>query len=151
MSALDELMAKYDAGLNDLPILFFPDEGEQSAAGLDLALFLLWAYSRGQLEEGLSSRLSKSAIHAGSTFADMVRIARACLDDGVRPSNFNDQGRPFALKSLRPGWEYRYHLDLDALFPDEATYADIPELPASIERVFSVLDMRRQQFKDAAT
>lgn len=147
MNPLDELMAQYEQGLDDLPILFFADENDNPATGIDLAIFLLWAYSRSLLEEELAARISNSRFDASCPFADLVRDARAALGDGFRPSNFNENGRPFALKYLRPGWDYRYHLDLDGLFPDEKTYADIPDTQNSIDRVFAVLDMRRDGFQ----
>lgn len=151
MNSLDQLMAHYERGLNDLPILFFPDENTHSATGIDLTLFLLWAYTRSLLEEGLAARLSDSRFDASLSFADLVREARATLGDGFRPSNFNEHGRPFALKYLRPGWDYRYHGDLDSLFPDEKTYADVPESQETIDKVFAVLDLRREQFQKIAS
>lgn len=151
MNSLDQLMARYEKGLNDLPILFFPDENGHPVAGIDAALFLLWANAHSLLEEGIAARLSNSRFDSSSSFADLVREARATLGDGFRPSNFNENGRPFALKYLRPGWTYRYHVDLDSLFPDEKMYADIPESQKSIGNVFAVLDLRWDQFQRATS
>ncbi|BEP96952.1 hypothetical protein GmRootA79_53370 (plasmid) [Acidovorax sp. A79] len=143
---LNQLMAEYGSGMNDMQVIFIADENGHPATGIDGALFLLWSCSRGLLEEELSVRLSNSHLRVDASFADMVRDARSFFGEGVRPSHFNERGRSFALKYLRPGWEYRYHLDLDDLFPDEATYADIPESQASIDKVFAILDARRKHF-----
>lgn len=78
----------------------------------------------------------------------MVRDARFFFAEGVKPNHFNERGRRFALRYLRPGWGYRYHLDLDELFPEEASYAEIPEYQGAIDRVFDILDMRRERFEN---
>lgn len=59
---LNQLMAEYESGMNDMSMMFVAEENGHPAAGIDAALFLLWSCSRGLLEDRLSSVLAASRL-----------------------------------------------------------------------------------------
>jgi hypothetical protein len=137
---LAEFLKQGREALDAAPYEFFGDGGASN--GVHMLWLLAWARDGGLLADPNVLTASREALVDAASAGKEVVACADCVGGNLRPELFTEPGRRFFNLYYRPGWVALFWRDLEDLFPDVTSFAEIPVSEESLRKVFELLTRR---------
>lgn len=142
---LAEFLKQGRAALDAAPYEFFGDgTGAPSSAsnGVHMLWLLAWARDRGLLANPNVLTASREALVDPALAGKEVVACADRVGGNLRPELFTETGCRFFNLYYRPGWVALFWRDLEDLFPNVSSFAEIPVSEESLRKVLELLTRR---------
>jgi len=153
---MDDLLKQFlsdgEKLMENVPLDFFENYGGEDGSqpnGIHIVWFIGWARASGHLASDFNAAINdylKSGAQGDKSLRD---FCAEYTQGSLKPEHFSENARAFARSYYTTGWEHRYLLDLEALFPSVECFNRLVGVPENYEAVSRIISKRFAEFKAA--
>ena len=154
---MDDLLKQFlsdgEKLMENVPLDFFENYGgedESSSNAIHIVWFIGWARATGHLAADFNAAIDgylKSGAQGGKSLRD---FCAEYTQGSLKPEHFSEDAKAFARSYYTTGWDHRYLLDLEALFPAVDSFDQLVDKTENYEAASKIIAKRFAEFQASA-
>jgi len=154
---MDDLLKQFlsdgEKLMENVPLDFFENYGGQDGSqpnGIHIVWFIGWARTSGHLAPDFNAAID-DFVKSGAQGRQSLRDFCAEYTQGsLKPEHFSENAKAFARSYYTTGWDHRYLLDLEALFPAVESFDQLVDKAENYEAASNIIAKRFAEFQASA-
>ena len=149
---LNDLMKKFSTELKyKVPLGLIPEEEDKEFEyeGIEAALVLYWSYQHDLLNDNIKSLIDTFLqTNKKLTHARLLSIMKNTIGLVLESHIYKKKGKEFVVDyvAFTSQWHYQYHKDIEAIYPNIKSFAEIPQSEEVYVQIFALLDKRFAEY-----
>lgn len=151
---MDDLLKQFlldgEKLMENVPLDFFANyqtsEAEKSN-GIHIVWFIEWARENKLLSADFRTAIDNFVTSNTGETKSLRDFCDEYTHGSLKPEQFSEDGKAFARAYYTTGWEHRYLIDLEKLFPGIDSFAELVDTPENYKSVSKIIGERFAEFQ----